>query len=80
MKVINYFRFGLNEIDDLFKESLKQDREVIYDLVSPAFNDENHYKNNKKYKNWHYNIDDFLTDDRLLNGILGPAVERERNV
>ena len=75
MNLKNYFRFGLNEIDDLFKDILGQDREGIYDLVSPAFNDDNHYK---KYKNWHDNIDDFLTNDRLLNGIYGPIVERER--
>ena len=68
---MNYFRYGANEIDDLFKEILQDDKEIIHNIVGRDFSDEKHFKEFIEYENWHTNelldeIDDDLDDDDLL--------------
>lgn len=41
--IINYFRYGANEIDDLFKEILQDDKEIIQNIVGRDFSDEKYF-------------------------------------
>ena len=61
-----YFRSGFCEIDDLYKEILKDDKENIFKIVSPVFSDEKYYKNEKIIQSWHNDEQNEMDGDDLL--------------
>jgi len=62
-----YFCSGFCKIDDLFKEILNDDEEIIFKSISRVFSDEKkYYKNEKVTQNWHLNEQQDLDDDDLL--------------
>ena len=55
--VLNYYLFGIKEIDDLFKEFIGSDGETIERYVDKSFKDPENIIKQGQFSNWHENED-----------------------